>query len=97
MSDISDRKHYTFTITFDDGRPEKSVTFVQGRIKLKVLKLIERARKSNDWTDLIDALAAMLGITSEEADEILLDDWQALATAMQEGAIVPNDGGATPT
>lgn len=97
MTDHYDgRKVFTFTIAFDDGRPEKIVTFIQGRIKLKVLKLIQTAQKSGDWTDMIDALAAMLRITPEEADEIELDDWKALAAAMQEGTNVPNES-APPT
>lgn len=94
---MSDTKQFTFTISFDDGRPSKTVTFIQGKIKLKVLKLIQQAQKSSDWVDLIEALAAMLRITPDEADEIELDDWKALAAAMSEGATVPNDGGPTPT
>lgn len=97
MTDHYDgRKVFTFEIEFDDGRAAKKVTFVQGRIKLKVLKLIQSAQKSGDWVDMIGALAAMLRISEEEADEIELDDWKALAAAMSEGANVPNES-APPT
>jgi hypothetical protein len=87
---------YTFTIEFDDGRPSKEVSVTQGKVKLKVLKLIDRAQKSNDWADLIDAMAAMLKVAPDEAEEVELGQWQEMARVMQEAATVPN-ASAPPT
>lgn len=89
-------KTYTLTISFEDGRT-KEVTFIQGRMKLKTLRMIQHAQKSGEWDDLIPAIASMLRITPEEADEIEMADWQAMAEAMSGSTSVPNDGGPTPT
>lgn len=88
------RKSYTFTITFDDGRTREA-TITQGKVKLKVLRMIEQAQKSNQWTDMIPAIAATLRITPEEADEIELDDWIAMGNVLNEPPI-PN-ASAPPT
>jgi hypothetical protein len=60
------------------------------------VKLLNKAQKSGDWDDVIPAFAAMLRITPEEAEEISLDDFMAMAQVMQEGMTIPN-ASAPPT
>ena len=73
----------TFHITFDDGTA-KTVVFERGRIKLKTLRLLERAQRNTSWDTLIPAIAGILGLTEAEADEITLDDWEAIVATMRE-------------
>jgi len=91
---IEGRKTYTFTIEFDDGRT-KQASITQGRVKLKVLKMLDKAQKTNEWDDLIPVIAAALKITPEEAEEIELWQWQEMGEYMKQAAAVPNESAPT--
>lgn len=69
-----------------DGGPSRVVTFERGRLKLKTLRLLEQAQRNPSWEILIPAVAGMLGLTPEEADEITLDQWESITAAMRESA-----------
>ena len=85
----------TFDITFDDGHT-KTVTFDRSRIKLKALRLLDSVGAATEWSRVIPAIAALLGLSEAEADEIELGQWEQIAGAMRQPApdlAVPNASG----
>ena len=84
----------TFEIAFDDGAT-KVVSFERGKIKLKALRILERAQRDASWDTIIPAIAALLGLTEDEADDLTIEQWEAIAGAMREAtkdaATIPNE------
>lgn len=91
---IDGRKAYTFIIEFDDGRT-KQATIIQGRVKLKTMKLLDKAQKSGDWEEMIPVFAQMLKITPEEVEEIEMWQWEEMGTYLRSAGEIPNASAPT--
>lgn len=79
-------------IVFDDGHT-KTARFQRNKLKLKTLAQIQAAQKSGEWNDLIPAIAGMVGLTSEEAGDLTIEQFEQIGKALEETTKVPNDGG----
>lgn len=79
----------TFDIVFDDGHT-KTITFNANKIKLKTLAHLEIAQKSNAWADLFPVIGGLLRLTTEEVEDLTIDQFREITGAIQAATSVPN-------
>lgn len=90
-------REFRITITFDDGREPKVVTVRQGKVKMKVMRELDRIQRlpadQQSLGEIVPAIAGVLRITPEEADEIEWDEWQRFLQELQASmnTNIPNE------
>ena len=76
-------------IVFDDGHT-RSITFNPNKIKLKTLAQLETAQKTNAWADLFPVIGGMLKLTTAEVEDLTIDQFREITSAIQAATAVPN-------
>jgi len=76
-------------ITSDSGETETLTRTIDPKqIKLGFLRRMEEAQSTQKWAALIPAYAKLLRITVEQADELTIEQLEAVGAALRESTTV---------